>query len=125
MPRWIGVVLGVVLLWHAPVWGQERPACFAQRQKVNVAGNMADMTVGATAVTVVVQDNSRCQVWLKNNGSNPMRCAPVAQGPPTASNGLLMNAGDQYIMTTAGREAWACIRSSGSNTTATTVEELP
>lgn len=124
--RWIGVGLMLLgMVWSQEALAQDRPACFPQRQRVNVQANMADITVSTTAVQVFAPNVARCQILLKNNGSNPMRCAPVDQGKPTSSLGLLMNAGDQLIMTTAGREAWACIRSSSSDTTATTIEELP
>lgn len=124
MQRWIGLVVGL-LLWQGTVSAQDRPACFAQRQLVNSTNAGADVVVGAVAVQAVPQSTSRCQVMLRNNGTAPMRCLPSAQGTPTATSGLLMNAGDQLIMTTAGREAWACIRTTGSSTTATTIEEVP
>jgi hypothetical protein len=109
-----------------PAVAQSPSSCVPQRQQVNVLGtNGGDIPVGVTAQGVLATSTVRCQVMLKNNGPAPMRCRPAAQGAPTATSGLLFNAGDQLIMTTAGREAWNCIRTTGASTTATTIEELP
>ena len=109
-----------------PVLAQSPPACVPARQQVNVLGvGGADIQIGATAQGVLATSTVRCQGMLKNNGPAPMRCKPTAQGAPTATSGLLFNPGDQLIMTTAGREAWNCIRTTGVSTTATTIEELP
>jgi hypothetical protein len=122
---WV-LLLWALLSYSAPAWAQSPPACVPVRQQVNVLGvNGGDIPIGATAQGVLATSTVRCQAMLKNNGTAPMRCRPAAQGAPTATNGLLFNAGDQLIMTTAGREAWNCIRTTGVSTTATTIEEVP
>jgi hypothetical protein len=121
-----GLLIVCLFSWHVQAWAQAPSPCVPQRQQVNVAGtNGADIPIGATAQTVLATSTVRCQAMLKNNGTAPMRCKPTAQGAPTATSGLLFQAGDQLIMTTAGREAWNCIRTTGISTTATTIEELP
>jgi hypothetical protein len=120
------LLLLALFFFSMPAWAQSPPACVPARQQVNVLGvNGADIPIGATAQGVLATSTVRCQAMLKNNGTAPMRCRPAAQGAPTATNGLLFNAGDQLIMTTAGREAWNCIRTTGVSTTATTIEEVP
>jgi hypothetical protein len=122
---WILLLL-TLFIAPAPALAQSPPTCVPQRQQVNVLGtNGGDIPIGATAQAVLATSTVRCQAMLKNNGTAPMRCKPTAQGAPTATSGLLFNAGDQLIMTTAGREAWNCIRTTGVSTTATTIEELP
>jgi hypothetical protein len=123
--RWV-LLLMCLLGWHSQAWAQSPPSCVPQRQQVNVLGaNGGDIPIGATAQAVLATSTVRCQAMLKNNGTAPMRCKPTAQGAPSATSGLLFNAGDQLIMTTAGREAWNCIRTTGVSTTATTIEEIP
>ena len=119
---WVGI-LGVLLMcaMQMEAFAQVEP-CKPRRQKVNFVNNGDDIPVGDTAVQVITEDDSRCQVFIENNGAFPMRCLPAAQGAPTASKGYLFTAGKSAIFTTAGREAWFCIRTS-SNTTATTIEE--
>lgn len=120
------LLLLTLLSCPVSVLAQSPPACVPARQQVNVLGvGGADIQVGATAQGVLATSTVRCQAMLKNNGPAPMRCKPTAQGAPTATSGLLFNPGDQLIMTTAGREAWNCIRTTGTSTTATTIEEVP
>lgn len=122
--KYLGMLVLALGLLAGQAFAQTEP-CKPQRHAVNRAGNMSDMTITSAApVQVVLADTQRCQVQLKNSGSNPMRCAPVGQGLPTSSKGLTFAANDQLVMTTAGREAWNCI-ATGSSTTATTLEELP
>src|SRR6266851_5554650 len=97
-----------ILAWGSLAQAQPVP-CVANRTVVNSQGALADITVGATAVLVLDNNSAVCQRLLRNNGTQPMRCMSVPQGTPTATLGLLLNAGDQILMGTEGRESWRCI----------------
>lgn len=118
------LLLGLLLAFCALAEAQTTP-CKPTRQVFNRSGNKQDMTVGATAVQVLPEDSARCEAHVRNNGAAAARCLPQSQGAPTATNGYLLAAGDQIKMTTAGREALLCIRTTGTDTTFTTIEELP
>lgn len=118
------ILLTGLLAW-ASLASAQMPACVPNRTVVNQQGALADITVGATAVQVLDNNSSVCQRLLRNNGAQPIRCLPVPQGAPTATLGLLLNAGDQLLMGTEGRESWRCIRTTGTSSTATTIEGIP
>jgi hypothetical protein len=114
-----------VALAHVPSHAQEIKTCAPIKSLINRTGAGTDIAIGATAANTLDVDSSACQRLLRNNGTAPMRCIPKPQGTPTATIGLLLNAGDQILMGTEGREAWWCIRTTGTSTTATTIEGLP
>jgi hypothetical protein len=122
MKRILVVIL--CLTWAQLALAQTAP-CIPTRTVINSQGGLADITVAATATQVLDNNASVCQRLLRNNGTAAMRCLAVPQGAPTATLGLLLNAGDQLLMGTEGRESWRCIRTTGSSTTATTIEGIP
>jgi len=114
------------ILWLVtPVRAQEIRTCVPGRTLINQAGNLADITVGATPVTVLTVNPSACSRLIRNNGTASMRCLPVPQGVPSATNGLLLDSGAQYLAGTESREQWQCVRTGSNSTTATTIEALP
>jgi hypothetical protein len=126
--RFTGVLVASALLaggLTAPIQAQEVKTCVPTRTLINQIGNGADMAVAGTATQILNESAVSCQRMLRNNGTAPMRCMPVAQGVPTTTVGLLLNSGDQLLMGTEGRQSWQCIRTTASSTTATTIEGLP
>lgn len=123
MKTWLWVC---VLVWlSVDVFAQTEP-CKPQRHIVNRANNGDDIIINTTTPTqVIVPSSSRCEILLLNKGANPMRCMPTDQGVPSNTKGLEFVSNKQLLMTTAGRQAWQCIASSGSATTVTTIEEEP
>jgi hypothetical protein len=118
------LALPLLLAWVTVAQAQQ-PPCVPNRTVVNSQGALADISVGATAIQVLDNNGSVCQRLLRNNGTAAMRCLAVPQGAPTATLGLLLNAGDQLLMGTEGRESWRCIRTTSTSTTATTIEGIP
>jgi hypothetical protein len=127
MRRLMGLVLLAVLLGllAPPSQAQETKTCTPIKSLINRTGAGTDIAVGATAVNTLDVDSGACQRLLRNNGTAPMRCISKNQGVPSATVGLLLNAGDQILMGTEGREAWWCIRTTATSTTATTIEGVP
>jgi hypothetical protein len=121
----LGVCLLVLWGWALPALAQQPFQCTPQTSRVNRANNKTDITVGATPVQVIVADAARCSVFLRNKGAAAMRCLPVVEGAPTASVGYEFAPGDQVLMTTEGREAWHCVRTTGTSTTVTTMDHMP
>ena len=124
------VALGVLLLalgWvpqpgHAQLTTDE---CKGRRVVVNSANGGTDFTIGASVVQVVSENNTRCNLTIRNKGAAPMRCMPVVQGTPSTTVGLEFLADKQLTLDTSSRPAWLCIRSTGTSTIAETIEELP
>jgi hypothetical protein len=103
----------------------QAPVCTPTKTAINTQGAMGDVAIGATATQVLDANQAVCQRLLRNNGTAAMRCLPTPQGAPTATNGLLLNAGEQILLGTEGRQAWQCIRTTSTSTTATTIEGIP
>ena len=128
MRRMVIVLLALCVLTMplcAVSHAQEIKTCVPTHTIINEQGQGADIAVGASAVGALAQNNAACQRLLRNNGAAPMRCMSIPQGTPTATAGLLLNSGDQILMGTEGREAWRCIRTTSTSTTATTIEGIP
>jgi hypothetical protein len=123
MKQLVGIV-SLVLALSASAWAQT-PACVPTKTVINTQGGLADLAIAATAVQVLDANQAVCQRLLQNNGTAPMRCLPVPQGAPTATNGLLIKPGEQILMGTEGRQAWQCIRTTATSTTAATIEGIP
>lgn len=93
---------------------------------INTSVPMGDLTVGATAITVMDPNQSRCSAIIANtSGSADIRCSPVLQASPTATTGKFIGAGKQLILTSSSGEAWRCIRVGGTDATVEITEEIP
>src|SRR5215831_966530 len=103
----LGLALTGALLagWTGLGQAQEIKTCVPTRTLINQAGNGADIAVAGTATQTLNESGVSCQRLLRNNGSAPMRCMPVAQGVPTQTSGLLLNSDDQILMGTEGRQS--------------------
>lgn len=82
-----------------------------------------DITVDSTAggVTVVDAKTVRCGGTIRNTGAAAMRCGPASMTVTTTA-GTLLNAGDAASYGSEFVEAWKCIRTTGSSTTANVQE---
>lgn len=117
---------GLLSLGLPPAWSQLTVEdCKARRVLVNMANNGADIAVDISPVTVVLKNDTRCTVLIRNKGTAAMRCLPLDQAAPTEAVGVEFGANDQLLLTTAGRGAWQCVARPGAPTVATTLEELP
>lgn len=83
----------------------------------------ADVTVDSTAGGVRVMDASttRCCALIHNSGEGDMRCAPTSL-VVTTTKGALVPSGQSLVLGIEGREAWNCIRTADTSTTANVVE---
>lgn len=110
--------------WPDPV--QAGPLCTIT--KVNLQGaSSADITVDATAggVTVLAADSNRCEALIQNSGAAAMRCAPTTI-TVTSTVGFYVPAAGTLALGVEGQQAWKCIRTTGSSTTASVAEaDLP
>jgi hypothetical protein len=121
------LVLMLMLLVSPGTVGAQVPAaeCIPKTPIINGMTNGAAIPIGATAVAVLGRSDVRCKMLLRNAGTAPMACLPENQGAPTASRGQVLMPGDQLNLETSGRGAWQCIRTTGTDTTANTIEEVP
>lgn len=124
--RWVGLWLMMSYLGVlAPdVHAQTPYVCNPIRTPVNRQGNAQPIPVGATPVTVLNEDASACQRLIRNLGAAPMRCLPLAQGVPTATAGWLIGSGQDFELGPEGREQWRCVRTTGTDTSAATLEAI-
>lgn len=123
MQRTLSIVVGVcVLVWALPVSAQN---CRKVRTNVQgVAG--ADIPIGASAVTVLAQNTTRCEAIINNISANDMRCADVTNNaPPTATTGVVIQAGKTLQLSLEGQAQWQCIRAGSSDALASVAESLP
>jgi hypothetical protein len=129
--QWSSLVLVLAcMLWSAQgVQAQSERAC--SNVRVNGKGAAgASITVDATVGGVVVAESneSRCAITFINETVNPLRCAPsTGKYPvvPTTTAGILIPASWYLTIGWAADAEWKCIRSTGTSTTLTVVEELP
>jgi hypothetical protein len=125
---WREIVSSVLLLglWSALTQAQVvTEECKARKPLVNLAGQGADITIGATPIQILGRNDARCQAMIRNKGPASMRCLPIDQGTPSASVGQEFAAGDYLILGPSSRPGWRCIRTTDTDTTATTIEEIP
>jgi hypothetical protein len=118
---------GVLLLcvgWTAGVQAQTPAVCNPLRVEVNRQGATQPMVVGATAVTVLSENLAACQRLIRNVGTAPMNCLPLAQGAPTATAGWTFVPGGELELGLEGREQWRCIRTTATDTSAITLEAI-
>lgn len=91
---------------------------------INLKGSAdADVTVDATTggVTVMEASATRCCALIDNTGEADMRCAPTTM-TVTATKGKLVKAGLALTLGVEGRQAWKCIRTGDTSTTANVAE---
>lgn len=102
------------------------PEC--RSTQTNVQGSSgADITVDATSTGVLVMaaSTSRCQALIRNSGSAQMRCGPVSKTLTASAYGMVLDAGQSLVLGQESAEAWKCIRTGSSSTTANVTEALP
>jgi len=99
--------------------------CTPTKTLISTVGAGSDIPVSATPVDVMTVNAAACTRLLWNKGLAPIRCLSKPQGTPTATVGLLLNAGEQVLLGTEGREAWWCIRSTAADTIVVTIEGIP
>lgn len=119
------VVLLVVAVAAAGCWPEPAHAApLCDVSKVNLQGaSNADVTVDATAggVAVLAADTTRCAALIKNSGAAAMRCGPTTI-TVSATVGFPVGAGETLVLGDEGKQAWKCIRTTGSSTTASVIE---
>ena len=116
------VVVLVLCVWASPSLAQNCRKVRANLQ--GVAG--ADIVVGTAAVTVLAQNTSRCEAIISNISANDMRCADVTNNPPpTATTGVMVQAGKTLTLTLEGQAQWSCIRAGTADALASVAESLP
>ena len=92
---------------------------------VNAQGTgSADVTVDATAtgVSVMAALATRCGALILNSGAADMRCAPSTV-TVTSTVGFFVPAGQALRLSEEGQQAWRCIRTTGTSTSASIAEE--
>ena len=99
--------------------------CTPTRTLVSTVGAGSDILVSVNPVDVLTVNAAACSRLLWNKGLAPIRCLPKPQGTPTSTVGLLLNAGEQILLGTEGREAWWCLRTTGADTIVVTIEGIP
>lgn len=119
------VSIVVVLVWC--LWALPADAQNCRKVRTNLQGVAgADITVGATATTVLAQNTSRCEAIINNVSVNDMRCADVTNNaPPTATTGVVVQAGKTLQLSLEGQAAWQCIRAGSADAVASVAESLP
>src|SRR5262245_24473478 len=89
----------------------------------------ADITIDNTAggVSVMLASTTRCAALIRNSGSNQMRCGPTSQTLTATAYGIVVDAGQALTLGPYGEvsQAWKCIRTGGSSTTANIAESTP
>lgn len=102
------------------------PPADAQCKTVTInekgTGN-ASITVDSTAggVTVLDAKTLRCGATIYNSGTANMRCAPTTV-TVTSTVGHLIPNGVALVLGAEGQQAWKCIRTTGTSTTAEIAE---
>lgn len=83
----------------------------------------ADIPVDATAggVAVLAASTTRCEAIITNAGTADMRCAPTTL-TVTSTAGYLVQAGASLRLGLEGQEAYKCIRTGASSTSASVIE---
>lgn len=85
----------------------------------------ADITIIGGAVTIADANASRCALWIRNNGSETMRCSDVTNdAAPTATAGIQFAAGEERTIENSATGQWQCFPVSTS-TTANVSESMP
>jgi hypothetical protein len=96
--------------------------------KVNLQGSSnGSITIDATAGGILVMAAAtakRCGATIQNSGSAAMRCGPASM-TVSATAGYLISAGASLNVGPEGQEAWNCIRTTASSTTADVDEAVP
>jgi hypothetical protein len=93
--------------------------------EVNNSGTAgADVAVAGTAVQVLAAATDRCGAVIENSGAGPMRCAPSGL-TPTSTVGFLIGVNQSFILGEEGQQAWSCIRTTATSTSASVAEAAP
>lgn len=90
-----------------------------------VVPDVGDIAIDATVggVTVLGANSKRCQALLQNTGTADMRCAPTTV-TVSATVGFLVKAGATWGLGLEGRQAYKCIRTTGTSTAVSVAEAL-
>lgn len=128
MIRRLALAALVLILILASALGPSLPADAAvcRTVAVNDQGTAnAAITVDATAggVAVLAANSMRCGAVIKNSGTAAMRCAP-ATVTVTSTVGFVVAASEALILSAEATQAWRCIRTTGSSTTADVAEAV-
>lgn len=128
MRRLISLVLAAALgVAAVPSGPRPADAAICKTVAVNAKGTgNASITVDATAGGVTVMDAStqRCGATITNSGTADMRCAPSTV-TVTSTVGFLIAAGKALNLGSEAQQAWKCIRTTASSTTADVGEANP
>lgn len=93
---------------------------------INAQGTSdADITVDSTSggVTVMAASVTRCGALIINSGAAAMRCGPTSM-TISSTKGAYIAEGGVLVLGVEGRQAWRCIRTSGTSTSANVVEAI-
>jgi len=104
-------------------------AIIAACKKVVVNGSGvagADITIDSTAggIVVLAANATQCAFDIRNSGTAPMRCCPSTL-TCSSTAGFLLNQGEDLKAGLEGQEAWKCIRTTGTSTTANVAQATP
>ena len=80
-----------------------------------------DNTAGG--VSVLTAKSKRCAALIKNVGTADMNCAPTTYTVSTTL-GWLVSPGETLGLTSEGREAWKCIRTTSNSTSVVVIEAV-
>lgn len=83
----------------------------------NPANSGATVTVDGTVVVVIPADARICSAFVRNSGSNPIRCQSGANSDPSSTVGFEMGPGHVVNLTYSAQQGLKCIKSSASATT--------
>lgn len=126
MKQVVSTILALLLMPTLAL-AQNTGACRATR--INDRGSSgADVAVDNTSggVTVMAALDARCGAIIVNTGTGTaaMRCAQSTL-TVTSTVGFLLNPGDALVLGNESQQAWKCIRTTGSSTTANVIEAIP
>jgi hypothetical protein len=88
------------------------------------AGNAITIDNTAGGVSIMLANSGRCGGTIQNTGAAAMNCDPITQ-TVSATIGFTLAAGASYNFGPEGQQAWKCIRTTASSTTANVAEALP
>jgi hypothetical protein len=88
------------------------------------AGNAITIDNTSGGVSIMLANSQRCGGTIQNTGAAAMNCAPTTE-TVSATIGFTIAAGASYNFGPEGAQAWKCIRTTSSSTTANVAEALP
>jgi len=88
------------------------------------AGNAITIDNTSGGVSIMLANQARCGGTISNTGAGAMNCAPTTE-TVSSTIGQTIAAGQAYNFGPEGQQAWKCIRTTSTSTTANVAEALP